>query len=285
VGVFSLQSIDALTNVVTGGGGFDTAPSIGLYRSGPTLVSFFRVFGLNLEVFSRVPSVRQLLEEVNERPDGRNILGQIVERVTDPRDFLDEPEKLANVVEHLNRRFVLDGLEVRRAGRVYRLVGMAVETPAVIALRERIEALDLDSVQRDFDRAMEEGDPEDAVTGACSTVESVCKCLLDLMGEPYPAKQDIAGLTKEVSRHLNLSPDRPDITPDIKQILGGLANVCGGIGSLRTHGGDAHGRGKGTAKVDARIARLAVHAASTVSLFLIETWQLKAERKQSSPAE
>jgi hypothetical protein len=84
-----------------------------------------------------------------------------------------------------------------------------------------------------------------------------------------------------VSRHLNLSPERTDISPDIKQILGGLASVCGGIGALRTHAGDAHGRGKGTAQVDARIARLAVHAASTISLFLIETWQRTTEKKRS----
>jgi len=33
-----------------------------------------------------------------------------------------------------------------------------------------------------------------------------------------------------------------------------------------------HGRGRKKAPVDARIARLAIHAASTVSLFYIETW-------------
>jgi hypothetical protein len=45
--------------------------------------------------------------------------------------------------------------------------------------------------------------------------------------------------------------------------------------SLRTHAGDAHGRERGHSRVDERIARLAIHSASTVSLFLIETWQKK----------
>ncbi|WP_446686926.1 abortive infection family protein [Paracoccus niistensis] len=49
----------------------------------------------------------------------------------------------------------------------------------------------------------------------------------------------------------------------------------GGVGSLRTHGGDAHGRERGYARIDARIARLSIHAASTAALFLIETWQRK----------
>jgi len=70
---------------------------------------------------------------------------------------------------------------------------------------------------------------------------------------------------------LNLSPNRVDIEPDIKRILGGLANVSRGIGSLRTHCGDAHGRGKGVQRIDSRIARLAIHSASTVALFFLET--------------
>lgn len=52
-----------------------------------------------------------------------------------------------------------------------------------------------------------------------------------------------------------------------------------GIGSLRTHVGDAHGREKGFVRIDARIARLAIHSASTVSLFIIETWQRRHPAK------
>jgi hypothetical protein len=48
--------------------------------------------------------------------------------------------------------------------------------------------------------------------------------------------------------------------------------------ALRTHAGDAHGREKGFARIDPRIARLAIHAASTVALFLIETWERKFKR-------
>jgi hypothetical protein len=219
------------------------------------------------------------LDDVNSRQDGQQFLTRIVEQVADPREYLDQPEKLDAVVDHLNRRLTLDGFELRRAGQRHRLVRTAPEATAASALRAKIEAFDLDSVQRDFDRALAEGDPEDAITAACSTVESVCKCLLDLMGQPHPAKQDIQGLVKEVSKHLNLSPERTDISPDIRQVLGGLASVAGGIEALRTHAGDAHGRGKGAGQVDARIARLAVHAAGTISLFFIETWQQMSAKK------
>jgi hypothetical protein len=265
---FSVQTIAAITEAVTGGSGAgyfsaSSSPSVGLYRIARQLVEFFRHLGLELNVSSRVPSVRQLLDEVNARPDGQQVITQVIEQVTDPREYLDAPAKLAAVVDYLNARLRLDGFELRPQGQRHRLICTTIDATAAGALRAKIEAFDLDSVQQDFDRALAEGDPEDAITAACSMVESVCKCLLDLLGKPHPAKQDIQGLAKEVSRHLNLSPDRPDIGPDIRQVLNGLVTVVGGLGALPTHGGDAHGRGKGLGRVDARTARLAVHAAST----------------------
>jgi len=135
--------------------------------------------------------------------------------------------------------------------------------------------------QQTLERALasSQTDPEDAVTAACSTVESVCRSILIELGQPLPAKKDIQGLYNAVKQPLGLSPDRSDIDPlianDVRQILSGLATVIGGVGALRTHGGDAHGREKGYARIDARIARLSIHAASTAALFLIETWQRK----------
>ncbi|MDA2926867.1 abortive infection family protein [Acidobacteria bacterium AH-259-G07] len=73
---------------------------------------------------------------------------------------------------------------------------------------------------------------------------------LDELKLPYPKDQSISPLVKEVQKHLNLSPAHKDIEPYLKQILGGLQNVASGIGALRTHSGDAHGRGKGVSSPD-----------------------------------
>ncbi len=87
------------------------------------------------------------------------------------------------------------------------------------------------------------------------------------------------GLFNAVKGPLGLSPDRSDLDPliagDVRTILGGLATAIQGVGALRTHAGDAHGRERGYTCVDARIGRLSIHAASTIALFLIETWQRK----------
>jgi hypothetical protein len=235
----------------------------------------FRIVGA-----SRVPAVRSLLIEANQKTDGQQTLGRVIEAVADARDFLDDPDRLLAVVDYMNKRLSYDKFQLRKRGQQYRLVNVATDSQITESLRGKVKDLELDSVRHNFERAVEraEADPEGAITSACSTIESVCKCLLDHMKQPYPKKQDVGHLAAEVQRHLKLSPDRPDVEEDVRRILGGFSNVSAGIGALRTHAGDAHGRGKKVARVDSRIARLAINSASTVALFLIETWQ---EKKQS----
>jgi hypothetical protein len=275
---FSVQLIDALTEAVTGGSANDTRAPIGHYRSGPKLERFFGALNIQLRIGngSGVPTVIDVLSKVNlSEPEA---IVRVLEAVSDPRDFLNEPDKHAAVVEYLNKRLKFDGYELRAIGNLWKLFSLGTGSIAAESFASAITTLDYSSVEADLQRALAQADndPEDAITSACSTVESVCKCILDDMGKEYPTKQDIRGLVTEVSKHLNLSPGREDLpsewAADIKQVLGGLASVTGGIGALRTHAGDAHGRGKRRIPVDARIARLAIHAASTVSLFFIETW-------------
>lgn len=276
MGLFSIQTITALVEVVTGGSGTGTIEPIGIYRPGWKLEQFLGEAGIELNIggSSRVPSVRAVVINANENDPDAVI--RLIEQVADPREYLNCPEKLGVVVEHMNTCLRFDGYELQplSSGK-YKLVALCNVGTVATALSEFAHKLNFESVQQDFDRALSqaESDPEDAVTSACSTLESVCKCLLEEMNEPYPSNQDIAGLAQAVENKLNLSPGRDDVEPDIKRILGGLANVSRGVGSLRTHSGDAHGRGRSIQRIDSRIARLAIHSASTVALFFIETWQ------------
>ncbi|MFZ0150370.1 MAG: abortive infection family protein [Xanthobacteraceae bacterium] len=157
--------------------------------------------------------------------------------------------------------------------------------PVLGSLSGAAEVLNFDTVSRDLERALASAqhDPEDAVTAACSTVESVCRSILIEVGESLPDKKDIKALFGAVRKPLGLGADRPDLDPlivdDVRKILSGLATAVEGIGALRTHGGDAHGRERGYTRLDRRIASLAIHAASTIALFLIETWQRKYPRR------
>ncbi len=153
MGFFSLPTITALIDAITGGAGNQSTPPICIYRSGNALEMFFGV-----------------------------------EQVADPREYIPQPERLDAVVEHLNARLRKDGYELRRIDECYRLVELGMNAPVANALAEAARLLNLESVSRDFERAIQQADvdPEDAITSACSTVESVCKCLLDHMNVPYP---------------------------------------------------------------------------------------------------
>lgn len=61
----------------------------------------------------------------------------------------------------------------------------------------------------------------------------------------------------------------------MKAVLSGLVTAVQSIGSLRTHAGGAHGKERGFKRIDTRIAKLAIHSASAVALFLIQTWQIR----------
>lgn len=120
------------------------------------------------------------------------------------------------------------------------------------------------------------------MTAACSLIEAVRRSILVELKLPLPAKKDIDGLICAVQEPLGLSPGQSDfpseVEADIRQTLSGLTSLAKGIGTLRTHGGDAHGREKCFRRTDARIACLAVNSASSLALFLIESWERKEHR-------
>ncbi|MXP09618.1 abortive infection family protein [Pseudoblastomonas halimionae] len=285
-GRFSPYVIKALVDVISGGAGNDMAPPIGVYRSGPKIEHFFLDCGFDMRIGSqsRIPATIDALRQMAAGPDGDELVKRAILKVCDPREYLSEPEKAAAVREHLNRALEADGLAVTVVGGKAHLTGRQGSGVIVEPFISKVAVLDFDTVQVEVARAIENAaeDPEDCVTAACSLVEAVCRSILTEMSLPLPARKDIDGLLKAVQEPLGLSPGRTDLPPeieqDVRQVLGGLTSTLKGVGALRTHGGDAHGREKGFRRMDARIARLALNAASTIALFLIETWERKENR-------
>jgi hypothetical protein len=282
---FSPFIIGALADVITGGSGMgdDLTAPVGIYRSGTRIQQFFLDCGIDMSIggSSRVPATQEALRR--SLHDEQAIV-RIILRVADPRDYLNQPEKGRAVVERLNAALEADGLAVAIVGGRPQLVERHASGVVVSAFAEKTAILDFDTVQRDIARALASAtdDPEDAATAASSLIESVCRSILVELGLPLPAKKDIDGLIRAVQEPLGLSPGRTDlpseIEADIRQVLGGLTSVAKGVGSLRTHAGDAHGRERGYRRIDARIARLALNAAATIALFLIETWERQQHR-------
>lgn len=280
----SEQTIEALAEVISGGSANDPTPPIGIYRPGWKLENWFKSFNVPVDlqresrVGATVTAIRAALFLDNR--DGQ-LIGRIIESAADPRDFINEPDRHTAVVEYLNRHLLFDGLKLEPAGRKMRLVEVAETSPVTNELSAMAAGIDFDTAGRDLDRALRSAssDPELAVTSACAVVESVCRSILVELKIDFPAKQDIGGLYRAVRDPLGLDPVKegvaPEIVADVKRVLSGLISTVEGVGSLRTHVGGAHGKERGFKRIDARIAKLAIHSASAVALFLIETWQVR----------
>ena len=285
-GRFSPFVIKALVNAITGGAGNDATPPVGIYRSGPKIEEFFLDCGFDMRIgaVSRTPATLTALRQMAVRPDGDELIKRAILKVCDPREYLREPDKAAAVRDHLNLALEADGLAVTVVGGKAHLTDRQGSGVIVEPFISKVAILDFDTVQVEVARAIQNAteDPEDCVTAACSLVEAVCRSILVEMSLPLPAKRDIDGLLRAVQEPLGLSPGRTDLPPeieqDVRQVLGGLTSTLKGVGALRTHGGDAHGREKGFRRIDARIARLALNAASSIALFLVETWERKERR-------
>jgi Abortive infection C-terminus len=258
---------------------FDMGSGYVLDFSNRTFAEFFEdEFRINIyqeKYQSRGTSKANHLRGFIDVEDG-HLVGKVLRKLWDYRT--------QSIVAADAARALPDSLQTRFFDLVAKIE--AGSSPPVLgSLSGAAEILDFDTVSRDLERALASAkdDPEDAVTAACPTVESVCRSILIELALDLPEKKDIKGLFAAVRKPLGLSSNRTDLAPliadDVRKILNGLATAVEGIGALRTHGGDAHGRERGYARVDRRIASLAIHAASTVALFLIETWQRKYPRR------
>ncbi|OCZ64320.1 ATP-dependent RNA helicase HrpA [Achromobacter xylosoxidans] len=145
-------------------------------------------------------------------------------------------------------------------------------------LENFIKAKDIPAVDQEFTRALSNvtKSPREAVSAASNILESVCKAYISERGLDMPAKQDLKPVWTVVRKDLGFDPSLVE-DQDLQVILTGLLAVVEGIGALRTHASSAHGAGTRQYKLEARHARLAIHAAHTVTLFVLETW---AKRQQ-----
>jgi hypothetical protein len=173
-------------------------------------------------------------------------------------------ELLSDVEDQIVTQIAIDlGLELPHTG-----------FSGSIQLQNLLDGTAYNHAQIDFKQALQDVDtrPENAIGLASTTLESICKAILDSFEESYPKDESLQSLQKAVFGKLQLSPDS-QADEDIKRILGGLINVGAGIGTLRTKYSSFHGKGKKQYRLGKRHARLAINSLTTIGLFLLETYQ------------
>lgn len=123
-----------------------------------------------------------------------------------------------------------------------------------------------------------ENSPHVSIGLAKELIETCCKSIFEERNETYDKNWDLNKLMKETTKLLKLTPeDIPNelkAANSIKQILGSLCSVVQGIGEIRNEYGIGHGKDGRFKGLQPRHAKLAVGAASTLAIYLLETHKL-----------
>ena len=220
------------------------------------------------------------LKRTNEDPaaDPIKVLGSVLFQLmeTGENSAFDEEDPIRKRKNRIRNILARSGLAYHEGG----IVLAGGQAPPVADLNDALRCRDLSVLDLEFKRALAflENDPPAAVTAACSLLESLFKVILDQRDVPLPTKKTIKPLWSSVQEKLGLNPASV-ADDDIRRILSGLMSLVDGIGALRTHAGSAHGHGNRIYKLGPRHARLTVHAAHTLCLFVIETWEARKGEK------
>lgn len=144
------------------------------------------------------------------------------------------------------------------------------------SLQELIKGRNVPAIEAEFERALANvnSEPREAVSAACNILESIFKVYIADENLEMPQKQDIQNVWKVVRGDLGFEPGSIQ-DDDLKKILSGILSVVDGIGAFRTHASSAHGQGRKLYNIKPRHARLAIHSAHTIGLFVLETWDEK----------
>lgn len=196
------------------------------------------------------------------------------------RPDVTECQKL---VQLYNSFLVNDGFEIAERSRISgkpiyigRNVGI-ISAPGVGAAKESLSGSDVAYVTQQITRmeAAVLNDPGLAIGTAKELLETCCKTILSERGIDPPKNDDLGQLVKRTVKELKLTPkDIPDeakAVDTIRILLSNLAAITNGIAALRNKYGTGHGKAASYKGLGPRHAKLAVGAASTLAVFLVET--------------
>jgi len=208
------------------------------------------------------------------------ILGKLIETYMELPEEEDNTKVLwgVNVVDHKQELKVKLQAVLDRCNLTYLTGGIISDGSSAPSksLSELIKGRDIPSIEAEFNRALANvnSEPREAVSAACNILESIFKVYIADENLPQPQKQDLQNVWKVVRADLGFDTKLVQ-DDDLKRVLSGILSIVDGIGAFRTHASSAHGEGRKTYKLKPRHARLAIHSAHTLALFVLETWDEK----------
>jgi hypothetical protein len=229
--------------------------------------------------FTKWSDVRKLLKVYEV------VLLQLDHYATHPDIYDDARARAAIQLASLTKWLTRDGFEFKE-GHITRAAG----TAHLAEFSESAARLDAPELQRQLDRLREavEDDPPLAIGTAKELVETVCKTILHECNVPFDDDAELTALVKLARKQLGLLPeDVPDSArgaQTVRVLLSNLGTIAQGLGELRNLYGTGHGRSGRSRGLSTRHARLAVGAASTLAMFLLETYAERGTAAGVEPA-
>ena len=193
-----------------------------------------------------------------------------------------DPRQASEIVAILNEFLARDDWKLAQettiSGRpIFGPRRLTASQHAVSSAKAVAEKVDADYVHRQVNRMTSavEKDPDLAIGTAKELIETICRTILDSRGKPVTDRPELLPLVRRALEELRLLPDgipnEAKGARSIKSVLGNLSTIVQGLAELRNLYGTGHGKSGTTKGLTARHARLAVGAASTMAVFLIET--------------
>jgi hypothetical protein len=141
-------------------------------------------------------------------------------------------------------------------------------------LGDAVRARNVAAVGAELERLCEiaTADPRYAVTAARSIVKTTLRACIAAENLAAPANHSIRELWRVVQPHLGLAPT-PLLDDEVNRALRALSSIVNGIAGFASEP-DGHSR---AAAVDPLYARLAIRAASTVVMFVLEAWRARTK--------
>lgn len=232
---------------------------------------------------SRKSKVSVWLNAVNAKCENPlHVLGKIIEEFMDgefigdyyknytQEEIAEEKEKIKEDQTKITKALYKDKLVYSRGGHINK-----IETISVASLQDIVKERGLGGVNAEIERILRtvEKDPMAAVHYSASLIEASLKLYLDHYKIEYQENSDrLRKLWEKFINHIRMSPKELD-NEDLRKIVSGLYSVVDGTMHLRNKKSAAHGKSEKQFRSNTicpRHARLGIHAAHTISLYVVE---------------
>jgi len=190
-----------------------------------------------------------------------------------------------NLLEFFNEELGPEGFQIveknTRFGNIrYEPIGVLPNTiNALEEVRDIAQQINSQHLQREIVRmitALQRGDSELAIGTAKEFVETICKTILNERKKPLKGDETLPKLVyltiEEVKPVSAVQLDR-ETNELVRKTLGALSTLTQCIAELRNMYGTGHGKYPGTLSLEPLYAELAVNAATTLALFLYQSYE------------